>query len=75
MWIRCIAALLYDCLVLAALAFILTGIAVFLNHGQAISPGNHYLQAALLLLIVSYYFVSLRFGGQTIGMRSWKLGL
>ncbi|RAP36760.1 hypothetical protein B1207_08150 [Legionella quinlivanii] len=75
MWIRCLAACLYDCLILSALGFILTGIAVFLNHGQAIMPGNHYLQLALSLLFFFYYFVSLRSGGQTIGMRSWKLRL
>ncbi len=38
-------------------------------------PGNHYLQLALSLLFFFYYFVSLRSGGQTIGMRSWKLRL
>ena len=69
--LRRIAAFLYDCLLLVALFFLLTALAVALNDGQAIQHGSYY----FALLFVSFLFFDgfWRHGGQTLGMRAWRL--
>lgn len=65
------AAFLYDCLLLVALFFIITAIAVAFNHGNAIQNFAYY----LLLFIIGFLFFDWfwRHGGQTLGMRAWRI--
>ncbi|MBL4763409.1 MAG: RDD family protein [Gammaproteobacteria bacterium] len=72
LWRRC-AAMLYDALILIALFFIATALLLPFNDGQAIQAGNFYNQ--LYLLSISYVFFGWFWthGGQTIGMRTWKI--
>ena len=65
------AAFLYDCLLLVALFFIITSIAIAFNHGNAIQSFAYY----LFLLIVAFLFFDWfwRHGGQTLGMRAWRI--
>jgi len=72
LWRR-LAALFYDSLLLLALWFIATAVMLALNHGDPVPPG---------LLLSAYLFISFFFygwfwtyGGQTLGMRSWRLQL
>lgn len=73
MVIRSLAALIYDLFIITALCFFFAGIVVFFNHGQAIAPATRWFQATLLVIIFLYFYFSLRQGGQTIGMRAWRL--
>lgn len=72
LWRR-FAAMLYDSLILIALFFIATALLLLTNDGQAIPAGNFYNQ--LYLLSISYIFFGWFWthGGQTIGMRTWKI--
>ena len=72
-------AILYDSLLLMALLFIAEILPVALNHGTAISRDNGWLMFYLLhplyLLIVCFVFMGWFWthGGQTLGMKTWKL--
>lgn len=72
---RLFAAFLYDLFVIVALYFFVAAIGVTFNHGEAIAAGNRWFQGLLLSIFFLYYYVSLRQGGQTIGMRAWALQL
>ena len=70
-----LAALLYDALVLACVWFFAATLAVALNGGQALPPQHPLL--SLYLLLVSFGFVGWFWthGGQTLGMKAWKIRL
>jgi uncharacterized RDD family membrane protein YckC len=75
---RRVAALLYDCVLLAALLVIFTSGAVFLNHRVAVEPKTagawfHLYQAGLVGVIAGYYLINWTRSGQTLGMRAWHL--
>ncbi|ASJ75049.1 RDD family protein [Granulosicoccus antarcticus] len=65
------ASFLYDGLLLIAIFFIITAIAIAFNHGHAIQSFAFY----LFLFIVAFLFFDWfwRHGGQTLGMRAWRL--
>lgn len=73
MLFRRTAAFLYDCLLLIALFFIITAISIAFNDGQAI---QHFM-FKLVLLVVAFIFFDWfwRHGGQTLGMRAWRIKL
>ncbi|OED35347.1 hypothetical protein AB833_30770 [Chromatiales bacterium (ex Bugula neritina AB1)] len=70
---RRLAAMFYDSLLLIAVLFTVSAIAVALNGGLAVTHPVYY----LILLLVSFVF----FGwfwtrdGQTLGMRTWRIKL
>ena len=71
-----LAALLYDAFPLAAVWFVIAAVAVALHGGAAIHADTAagWLEfAALWLVTAAYAMVSWRRGGQTIGMRAWRL--
>ncbi len=76
---RRFAALLYDSLLLVALAVAFTFLALALNHGNALEPasvgaaGCIYIRAGLVAVISAYYLVNWTRSGQTLGMRAWRL--
>jgi uncharacterized RDD family membrane protein YckC len=84
MWRRLLAAL-YDLLPLAGLLMIATALAVLLTRmlvpvdrvDLVLRSGWPHvaLQAWLLVLTAGYYLYSWRRGGQTIGMRAWKIAV
>lgn len=65
------AAFLYDCLLLIAVFFVITAAALFFNDGQAIQHGLF----KLMLFVVAFLFFDWfwRHGGQTLGMRAWRI--
>jgi uncharacterized RDD family membrane protein YckC len=70
---RRLAAGIYDLLLLAGL-LMLTGFAVLAGRGfQPIPPGTRWWQALLLFVCGSFYTAFWHRGGQTLGMRSWRL--
>ena len=68
---RRIAAFLYDCLLLIALFFLITSIVLVFNNGEAIQHVVFYLG----LYLTAFFFFDWfwRHGGQTLGMRAWRL--
>jgi uncharacterized RDD family membrane protein YckC len=76
--IRRMLAIIYDLFLLIALLFIATAIMMALNDGNAIEPGQPlYPFYIIYLLIVSfvYYGWFWTHGGQTLGMKTWKIRL
>jgi len=70
---RHFAAMFYDAFLLIAILLLAGLIAVTFNGGEAIGSGNPFF--FLYLLAVSYLFYGWFWthGGQTLGMRSWKI--
>lgn len=71
--IRRIAAIVYDTLLLLAVLFVATAIAVAINKGQAVSHPLYYLSLAAICYLFFCWFWT--HGGQTLGMRTWRLKL
>ncbi len=72
-FLRRLAALIYDMLVLACIWFFATGLMVLINKGESL-PAHHPLLTAYLLL-VTFTFLAWCWihGGQTLGMKAWKI--
>lgn len=70
---RRLGAILYDTLLLLALLFIATALVLPLTGGQAVAPGNP-LYASYLFLVSFFFFAWFwTHGGQTLGMRAWRI--
>lgn len=77
LWLR-LAAALYDLFPLLALWMLTAGIVLLSAHGEVdvAHPSFAYrlsLRLALLVVTATYFVVSWSRGGQTIGMRAWRL--
>jgi uncharacterized RDD family membrane protein YckC len=67
------AAFLYDCLLLIAIYFVVTAVAISFNDGQAIQHFAYkFLLYAIAFLFFDWFWMH---GGQTLGMRAWKIKL
>jgi uncharacterized RDD family membrane protein YckC len=71
--LRRLAAFVYDILLLAAILFIAAFVALLFSGGEAISPGNPWYQTYLFILSFIFYAWFWTRGGQTLGMRAWRL--
>jgi uncharacterized RDD family membrane protein YckC len=67
---RCFA-FLYDSLLLLALFFVVTSIAIAFNDGEAIA--NHAFKLVLFLVTFCFFCWFWRNGGQTLGMQAWRI--
>jgi uncharacterized RDD family membrane protein YckC len=74
-YLRYLGSLLYDVFIIITLFFTFTAICLAMRSGQVISPHTLWYQLSLLLIGYSYYAGSHQFGGQTLGMRAWKIKL
>jgi uncharacterized RDD family membrane protein YckC len=74
--LRRLAAILYDSLLLLALLFIVSAIHLALSGGGEAS-GRPELLRSILFLLVSFGFFAWFWlhGGQTLGMRAWRIRL
>lgn len=72
---RRLAALGYDALIQLALFFLGTALLLPLTGGAAITPGNPWFSAYLLAISLLYNGWCWIHGGQTVGMRAWRLRL
>ena len=77
---RRLAAMFYDALLMIALWFIATFAMLPLTGGEAILTSRQGLlgqlyHALLLLLAVAYFGLCWTRGGQTLGMKSWRIRL
>ena len=69
--IRRIAAIIYDLLLLTGVLFAASAIAVAVNKGVAVTHPLYYL--ALILVTFGFYGWFWTHGGQTLGLRTWRL--
>jgi len=76
--VRRLMAIIYDLFLLLALLFITTAVVMVFNQGNAIVPGHPlYPVYVTCLLIISFCFYGWFWthGGQTLGMKTWKMKL
>ena len=72
-------SMVYDLFLLAAVLFIAEIFPLILNHGEAVSLENgavlFYFLHPLYLLLISFVFLGWFWthGGQTLGMKTWRL--
>lgn len=72
---RMLAVMFYDSLAVFSLLFFASLIAVMMNSGEAISQGNLFFITYLFSVSWLFYSWFWTHGGQTIGMRAWKVYL
>ncbi len=70
---RRLAAIFYDALLLLAILIFATLMVLPLNYGDAIAPNNPVYTSYLLIVSFFFYAWFWTHGGQTLGMRAWKL--
>lgn len=63
----------YDWLLLGGLLFVVTLIQIFFRGGVAIDPGTWWYTLSLVLTGFLFYGWFWTHGGQTLGLRAWKL--
>ena len=71
--LRRMLAFLYDCLLLIAVLFLVTGAAVLLNNNESLS----FLTQRFIDIVVGFVYFSWfwRRDGRTLGLQAWKLQL
>ena len=72
---RRLAAIAYDSLLLTAVLLVATAVLLPFTGGEAIRPGSGWYAAYLLIVSFAYFGWFWTHGGQTLGMRSWRLRL
>ena len=76
--LRRLMAIIYDLFLLIALLFIATAITMVANQGHAIEPGQPmypFYVTCLLVISFGFYGWFWTHGGQTLGMKTWKIKL
>ena len=76
--IRRIFAIFYDSFLLIAILFIVSGIAIALNQGAAIESNNTFYPLYVIIVFgLSYLYFAWFWihGGQTLGMKTWRIQL
>jgi len=69
--IRRLLAIFYDVLLLLGVLFIVSACAVAINRGEAVTHPAYYLSLILTTFVFFGWFWT--HGGQTLGMRTWKI--
>jgi len=70
--IKQLAAMLYDSMLIFAVLFFVSAIAIIFNQGEAIES-SPWFSLYLLLTIFTFYAWFWKKSGQTLGMRVWKI--
>src|SRR5690606_18182338 len=70
---RRVAALVYDLMLLAAVLFMLTLAVFVIRGGRAVPPGTLWFQLCLAAVVVWFFTWFWVHGGQTLGMKAWRL--
>ncbi|MFI3184978.1 MAG: RDD family protein [Methylococcaceae bacterium] len=73
--LRRLTVILYDLLLLIALFFVATALVLPLNAGQAFTARQFFFPLYLLLVSFLFYAWFWTHGGQTLGLRAWKIKL
>lgn len=70
--IKQLAAMVYDSMLIFAVLFFATAIAIIFNRGEAIES-SPWFSLYLLLALYTFYAWFWKKSGQTLGMRVWKI--
>ena len=70
--IRQFAAMLYDSLLISAILFVVVGISIAFNQGEAIE-NRAIIYLSLFLVVLVFYGWFWSKSGQTLGMRAWNI--
>lgn len=70
---RRLGAAFYDLLLVIALLMLVTGILLIFNGGEAIAQDNPFYPLFLLMICFLFNGWFWTHGGQTLGMRAWRL--
>ncbi len=70
-----VAALIYDIFPILGIFLITSLLMVLIRGGDEVKPGTLWLQLILFLEVFFYFTYSWIKGGQTLGMRAWKIGI
>lgn len=70
---RRMAAIIYDLFLLVALLFVATSLLLPFNAGVAFTSSQYFYPIYLLLVSFFFYAWFWTHGGQTLGMRAWKI--
>lgn len=70
---RRLAALSYDLLLLAAIVVCFTLVVLALRLGAAVPPGSWWFPSSLLAIAMVFFCGFWVHGGQTAGMRAWRI--
>lgn len=73
--LRRIAAIFYDCILLMGILFAATAFLLTFNEGEAFRPGHPIYTLTLVLISGAFFTWFWTHGGQTLGMRAWKIRL
>ncbi len=75
-FLRHIAAMLYDALLVGALLFLATIPFIAARGGEPVERGDNLVYQVTLLIVIYAFFVGFWSGpGRTLGMQSWRLQL
>jgi len=69
------AAIAYDFILLLAVLFFATALLLPFNHGEAFSSEQFFYPLYLLLVSFLFYGWFWTHGGQTLGLRAWKIAV
>lgn len=72
LWRR-LAAFCYDLLLVTALVFCFTLVVLAIRLGAAVPPGGWWFPASLVGVAMAYFCGFWVHGGQTVGMRAWRI--
>jgi len=72
-FVRRLLAIVYDLILLLAVLYLAMGALLLITAGAANQPGSPWLSAYLLLVSFIFYGWFWINGGQTLGLRSWRL--
>jgi len=72
---RRLAAILYDSLLLLAIFFVATALWLLRTGGQTTPGANPWLTLSLLMIAFAFFAWFWSHGGQTLGMRAWRIRL
>jgi uncharacterized RDD family membrane protein YckC len=75
---RRLFAIFYDCFLLIAILFIVSAIATALNQGKAVEPDDAlYPVFVIIIFSLSYLYFAWFWihGGQSLGMKTWRIQL
>jgi uncharacterized RDD family membrane protein YckC len=64
---------MYDSLPVCGLLFLATVITIGMRNGASVPVGNTYFQLFLLMVVAMFFVGFWSRGGQTLGMRAWRL--
>lgn len=72
---RRFAAIFYDSFVVIAIWMLAVALTLPLSNGEAVKPGNIWMQIYLFCVASAFFIFFWRKAGQTLGMRAWRIKL